>query len=181
MFKVEHTFVNLPMKISMSYELLKELRKLGNAIHTEYAFYLNEFDIINDDSDIYITIPYQEIIIPKQQVSIAEVTVKENIFARISGHKHPDSVTHFSNTDLNGIAVNSQISLLLCNNKIVRALVKIADNSLFGSIFTETEDITYYKEKGVDTSINADKVDELKDKIDIITPKYTRYDYIGLP
>ena len=160
------------IKLVVSKWLEDDLAYLSSRTSTEFAFYLAQYEVKDYRGNKYFVIPHQEIIIPKQKASAAEVEITENLPYPINGHKHPEGVTTFSSTDLEYITNNATISLLVTSNGIQEATIRFIQNiDVIGStlLLIRVKDILRMFDEPKDFNVDA-KVKELEEKME--KPKY---------
>lgn len=156
------------IKLAVSIFLDNKLAKLASMIGTEFGFYMSTYDIKQIDGTIYLVIPDQDIIIPRQQASYGEVEFLESLHLPINGHKHPNSVTDFSSTDLDNITNNADISLLVTDKGVIKATYRVITNvKPLGDIMiiSVIDDIIRMFDTPYNLDIHA-KADEIRSKIE---------------
>ena len=180
---------NANVKLAVSKWLEDDLKYLASNIDTEFAFYLKEYEKREYRGVTYFVVPHQEIIIPKQKATTAEVEITENLPYPINGHKHPDGVTTFSSVDLEYITNNANISLLITRNGIVEATIRVVQRlDLLGDtmILIRTKDIVRVLDEPKEFDLDA-KIKEIKEKLEVPKPTvqysypyYYHDDHLGL-
>lgn len=166
---------NVNVKLAVSKWLEDDLKYLASAIDTEFAFYLKEFYEKGYRGITYFIIPHQEVIIPKQRATSVEVEITENMPFPINGHKHPESITTFSDVDLEYITNNATISLLVTRNGVVEATIRVLQKlDLIGDtmILIRTRDIIKVLDEPKSFDLDA-KVKEIKEKVEVPKPPTT--------
>ena len=166
---------NVNVRLVVSKWLEEDLSYLASKISTEFAFYLANYEVRQYRDTTFFIIPHQEIIIPKQRASSAEVEITESMPYPINGHKHPRGVTTFSTVDLEYITNNADISLLVTEDGIQEATVRIiSDLKMLGEtmILIRMRNILRMFDEPKNYDMDA-KVREIKEKLE--TPKYPIY------
>ena len=174
---------NTNVRLVVSKWLEDDLTYLASNIHTEFAFYLEKYEVKEYKGTTFFIIPHQEIIIPKQKASTAEVEILENLPYPINGHKHPEGVNTFSGTDLEYITNNADISLLVTKSGIQDATIRIIQNlKVLGDtmILIRMRNILRVFDEPKDFNLD-EKVKEIKEKLQVPTPPtvqpYQYYDF----
>ena len=86
---------------------------------TEFSVY---FNVVKEEEGKFLV---TEIIIPKQEVSVASVEFTEHIRSDGVLHKHPNGICNFSGTDEKYINANHDISLLFVNGAFQTGTARI--------------------------------------------------------